>query len=102
MKKRDAVPATLSNGIRNMIMAANNESAKLLMKNMNLTLRMQEFMYISVFYGNLDMVQFLEAEGGSLTNVPKSLKPEGDKTDEAINNYREAPYLILAATRGHL
>jgi hypothetical protein len=102
MKKKDNIPATLTNGIRTMIMVGNNEGAEMIMKNMNLTLRVQEFMYISVFYGNLEMIKFLEEEGGSLKDVPKTLKPEGDKTDEAIMNYREIPYLILAASRGHL
>jgi len=102
MKKRENVPAALTNGIRNMIMAANNERAKPLIKSMNLKLQIQEFMCISVFYGNLDMIKFLEEEGGNLKDVPKMLKPEGDNTDEAIMNYRETPYLILAASRGHL
>ncbi len=106
MKGKEEGSVSLSaivNTIKGWIKIGSNDLAKVLIGNPKSTPRFPEIMHAAVFYGNLEMVKHLVAQGCSLTSVPKSItKPEGDKAEECAYQYREAPYIIVAATRGHL
>ena len=105
MKGKEEVPSPLTNywsAIRGLIKAGNNDFSKMLIGNPKSSQRFPELVHASVYYGNLEMLKNLEAQGCSLTSVPKTLKPEGEKPDECVLQYKETPYLILAASRGHL
>ena len=101
MKRKENNGSNISGMIKNFIKESNS-AAKVLIKSSNFTMKLPEFMYVAVYYGNLEMVQYLLSEGASLTSVPKSMKPEGDSTDESVIHYREAPYIILASSRGFM
>jgi len=88
--------------IKNWIKTFNNDTAKMFLNKPRISQKMPELMQAACFYGNLEMFEFLESQGCSLTNIPKLIKSESDKPDECLINYRETPYMILAATRGFL
>lgn len=89
--------------IKNWIKAKNNDIVKALIGYPKSTPRFPELMHASVFYGNLEMVKHLESQGCSLTAVPKTIaNQENEKPDECAVKYRETPYLILAASKGHV
>ncbi len=94
--------AAIIGAIKGWIKTFNNDTAKLFIGKPKSTPRFPELMHAAVFYGNLEIVKHLESEGCSLTAVPKSLKQESDKLDECAVQYKETPYIILAAIKGHL
>ena len=94
--------AAIINAIRGWIRTFNNDTARLFIGKPKSTPRFPELMHAAVFYGNLDMIKYLESEGCSLTAVPRTLKQDTEKPDECVIQYKETPYILVAAARGHL
>ena len=91
MKRKDEnqMPLTpLMSSIKAWIKKPMNDIAKALIGNAKSNPRFPELMHAAVFYGNLEIVKFLEAQGCSLSSVPKSIPvPENDTTDETAVKY---------------
>jgi len=78
-----------------------NDIAISLLRSLKPCIQLSDLICTAIYYGNLEIVKFLELEGCNLNEVPKLFKIK-ETNKEEYYQYKDTPYIILASSRGNL